>query len=234
MVLAPGTDARTSMVTLGHEKEGGAAGYFLCQRCNGDAGNWYDPAYGALWHYLARILLVEENMPSLGGPYPLLIKGVDPGAVVRSILSGMMAVNPRLRTQFSELEVAVKDRQLVTPPEGLHLLLALNPDRQLRVGGGGAERQAVHLGRLVRSVFVHAEIAWCPLYLVLTDSSGRDYWNTAQDILPWLRDRPGVARTVDLLLPVLDSAQLHTHEIHTGAHRAASLGPNGGTAVWAG
>jgi hypothetical protein len=225
MVLAPGRDSGTSVVTFGHEKEGGAAGYFLCERCNNDAGTWYDPAYGDLWHHLARRLLVEEHMPPQGGPYPLEVNGVDPGAIVRCVLSGMMALNPLLRAQFPDLQPAVEKRRPIAPPEGLHLLLALNPDRQLRVAGGGAQRQEIRSGQLIRVVYVYAEFAWCPLYLVLTDHSGRDYWSAAQDILPWMRDRPGATRTVDLLVPVLGHDQLHTHEIHNGANRAIAVGP---------
>jgi len=232
LVLKP-DDAGSSVTALGHEKQGGAAGYFLCAPCNNDAGNWYDTAYADMWQRLAVKLLRDGNMPSPGGPHLFIGPSIDPGAVVRSILSGMMALNPRLRTEFPVLQDAVQHRQVVRPPDCIHLLLALNPDRQLRVAGGGADRQDVRFGRVVRRVFVHSELAWTPLYLVLTDATGKAYWDRSPDILPWLLDAPGYTREVNLLLPVLTVDQLHGHVIHQGARRAGFNGPNGEMAIWA-
>jgi hypothetical protein len=218
------------VVTAGREKEGGAAGYFLCERCNNDAGNWYDPAFGELWNYLAKHLLVEGGMPSYGGPHLLSINGVDPGAVVRSTLSGMMRLNPALRNEYPALQRGVQYRERVESPMGLHLLVALNPDLRLRVAGGRAVRKELWRNLVLNEVVTLSEIAWTPLYLVLTDQSGRTYWDTSQDILPWLADEPGRKRTVDLLVPVLRPERLHTNEMHGGT---VVRRDDGVVAVWA-
>lgn len=231
LVWAPDPNGTGTVTALGHQKDGGAAGYFLCRKCNNDAGAWYDPAFGSFWHHLARALLVHDQMPPAGGPHLLIAEGVDPGAVVRSILSGMMAINPRLRTDFPSLSEAVHDEKQVAPPDGLYLLLAFTPDLQLRVSGGGSERQEVRGGRLVRSVFVHAEFAWAPLYLVLTDESGRQYWQSSHDILPWLVDQPGRRRPVNMLIPLLRTDSVHGSDIHLAARRAGFRGPNGEIAI---
>jgi hypothetical protein len=75
LVTAP--HGHGEVVTVGRELQGGCAGYFLCERCNNDAGNWYDSAFGALWNHLAKRLLVEEGMPPYGGPHLLSISGVE-------------------------------------------------------------------------------------------------------------------------------------------------------------
>ena len=232
LVLAPDPAGGGSVTSLGHEKEGGAAGYFLCVTCNNDAGKRYDQGFGTLWNLLASRFLVNNEMPPEGGPHPLSVGGIDPGAVVRSVLSGMMALNPALRVQFPVLQRAVQRNLRVKTPDHLHLLLGLHSDEFLRVSGGGAERQELRGGRLVRSTFVHAEIDWSPLYLVLTDPTGREYWKTAQDILPWLADVAGQQREVNLLLPVLTNRQLFGRAIHDGARRAEFNGPNNAV-LWA-
>ena len=79
-----------------------------------------------------------------------------------------------------------------------------------------------------------AEYAWAPLYLVLADRSGCDYWTGTTDILSWMMDRPGERRRVDLLVPVLTRDQLHSAEVHRGARQLPFPGPNGETTVWSG
>ena len=209
-------DGQSEIVTVGRKKEGGAAGYFLCEGCNNYAGNQYDQAFGALWNHLARLLLVNGGMPPYGGPHLLSVNGVDPGAVVRSILSGMMGLNPSLRTDYPLLQRAVQHREQVDRPTNLHLLLALNPELHLRVAGGRAVRQELWRGRALNNVVTLNEIAWAPLYLVLTDRTGRSYWDTSHDILDWLADVPGTTRSIDLLVPVLRPERIHTREIQGG------------------
>jgi len=219
------SDGRAEIVTVGREKEGGAAGYFLCEPCNNDAGNWYDPAFGAIWNHLAKRLLVDKRMPPYGGPHPLMVNGADPGAVVRSILSGMMGLNPALRAEYPVLQQAVQHREQVDRPAGLHLLLALNPELHLRVAGGRAVRQELWRGRKLNEVVTMSEIAWAPFYLVLTDHTGRTYWDTSYDLLDWLTEAPGQTRTIDLLVPVLRPERLHTREMQGGTvvHRANNM-----------
>jgi hypothetical protein len=210
-------DGHCELMSTGREKDGGAAAYLLCEKCNNEAGNWYDPGFGALWHHLANLFLRENKMPPFGGPYPMRITSVDPGAVVRAVLSGMMAQNPELRTRYPGLQRAVTQKSTVAAPEGLHLLVGLTNDLHLRVAGGTAIRQVVCRGRVLREVVTFNEWAWAPFYIVLTDKTGRDYWRSAWDMLCWLADDPGERRDVDLLLPVLRPEDFHTREMQGGA-----------------
>ena len=233
LVTVPGGGGNR-VISLGQEKEGGAAAYLLCRGCNEDAGRWYDPEFGALWVHLAKRLLVDGEMPPPGGPYVLSIENVDPGAFVRAVLSGMMGICPTLRTQFPELQSAVQLRKLVRPPNNLFLLLALYPELDCWVAGGGSQRNALGAGRSESPVFAFAEYAWSPLYLVLVDRSGCEYWTGATDILSWMMDRPGARRRIDLLVPVLTRDQLHSAEVHRGVRRLPVPGPNGEITVWSG
>lgn len=214
LVTVPG--GPTELVMTGREKEGGCAAYLLCEPCNNDAGKWYDPAFGALWHHLAGLFLKDGKIPPFGGPYPMTVTSVDPGAVVRAVLSGMMAQNRQLRSKYPALQEAVHLQSTVRAPDGLHLLVGLTSDLHLRVAGGTAIRQVLWRGRVVREVVTFNEWAWAPLYIVLTDKTGREYWSSAWDMLFWLADEPGKRRDVDLLLPVLRPEDFHTREMHGG------------------
>jgi hypothetical protein len=233
LVTAP-SNTGDQIISLGRKKEGGAAAFLLCRRCNEDAGNWYDPEFGALWVHLAKRLLTSGKMPPPGGPHVLSVDNVDPGAFVRAILSGMMGICPTLRTQFPQLQAAVQRRELIRPPDELYLLLALYPELDRWVAGGGSQRNVLRAGHSDPPVFAFAEYAWAPIYLVLTDRSGCDYWTGATDILSWMMDQPGERRRIDLLVPVLTRDQLHSAELHRGSRRLASPGPNGEIAIWAG
>jgi hypothetical protein len=156
-------------------------------------------------------------MPDYGGPYPLTVDPVDPGAVVRSILSGMMALNPVLRIDYPTLQVAVQHRKPVSVPRGLFLLLSLSPELHRRAAGGKAVRQDLWRGKVRKMVTTFNELEWAPLYLVLTDQSGREHWDGAQDVLPWINDAPGEVRSVNLLVPVIRPELIHTREIHGAA-----------------
>ncbi len=228
VVTKPGANSKL-VIGAGRPKDGGAARYLLCGGCNNLSGRLYDLAFGQLWHRLAKRLLVDGGMPPYGGPYTMTENQVDPGAFVRSVLAGMMALNPVLRVDFPELQRAVLEQLPVAPPPDLYLLLALNPDLNLRAAGGKLVRQPTLYGRPLKEVVSLAEICWAPLYMVLTDQSGRAEWPSAQPILEWLLDAPEQRRTVDLLLPVLRPEQLHTH----GMYGSTVVGRNGGmTATW--
>jgi hypothetical protein len=193
----------------GRHRAGGAKGYLLCESCNNAAGR-FDDAFGEFWHDLAHDLLVVGRMTTVRGPYPAAAHAIRPGAIVRSVLAGCMGLCPGLRDEFPVLVESILTGRVCQPPQGLHLLLALYAGPERWVSGGGAERVRLAGGR---HVYAHAEIVWPPIYLVLTDGSGRQEWSDAMDILPWLHDEPDNFREVSLLLPVLQGADLFSAEL---------------------
>jgi hypothetical protein len=120
----------------------------------------------------------------------------------------MLGMTRTLRQDYPELQRAVQDGAVVTPPKNLFLLLSLYAGPDKWIGGGGASRFERHGGTLSPLVSAQAEIAWPPFYCLLTDQTGRDRWSEAVDLLPWLCDAPGASREVCLLVPVVDRSSV--------------------------
>lgn len=194
----------------GRKRNGGAAAFLLCEPCNGIASK-YDDAFGQIWKDLFHDF--RGGLPAIRGPHPAEAPLMRPGAIVRSVLAGLMGLCPTLQTDFPTLVGAVKDGAVVRAPEGLHLLMTLYPGPDRWVSGGGIGRQTLRAGRAPTEVYAYGEVAWPPLYFILTDQSGKAEWPDAYDILSWLADEPGVERSVALLIPVLRANDLFTSDL---------------------
>ncbi len=111
--------------TLGPQgalKKGGLWFRTLCERCNNRAGERADRAYADFANRVSFAL----NTASVWVPSGVPPVNVAPGLVSRSVLIGMMAVNPRLRINHPSLaEQLLNDAPEVALPGGLQLRLAL-------------------------------------------------------------------------------------------------------------
>ena len=139
-VLVTRRDKRGSeRLGAGRERKGGANGYFLCEACNNKAGR-FDDAFGQFWSSLAHDLLLIGPMPTTRGPHPAITPPMRPGAIVRSVLAGVMALCPSVREKYPELVDAVRMAKVVEAPLALHLLLMLYGGPERWVSGGAYER----------------------------------------------------------------------------------------------
>lgn len=151
----------------GREKLGGLYVESLCAECNNvRAGAKRDPAYADFAQRMERALGTSLVLP---GPVPPI--NVAPGLVSRSVLIGLMAVNPRLREQYPSLaEQMVEDRPGIRLPGGLQLRLALTRQREARLAAQ-ASLSRVMIARAYYHAF--AELWFRPFAWALVPQTGR-------------------------------------------------------------
>lgn len=119
----------------GPEYEGGIWLKSLCAECNNRAGERADRAYA---DFAARARFVLNHC-SLAQPSDVPPVNLAPGLVSRSVLVGMMAVNPRLGVHHRSLAEQLMDTESeVVLPGNLQLRLALTVRRFARVAAAGA------------------------------------------------------------------------------------------------
>ncbi len=150
----------------GRELTGGLWVRTLCSDCNNvRGGRRRDPAYG---DFARRMDEAMRSTLLLSGPVPPV--NVAPGLVARSVLVGMMAVNPKLREQYPSLaEQVVEDASEIRLPGGLQLRLALTRQREARLAASASYDRVL----TVRS-FYHAmaEIWFRPFAWALVPKPG--------------------------------------------------------------
>ncbi|WP_098897496.1 hypothetical protein [Streptomyces sp. st77] len=119
--------------TTGRPKAGGMWLRGLCQECNSLAGENYDAAYGDFVARLTRYFAASKHLflPAADPAPPVL---VAPGRVARSVLFGMFATTPHLRTMFPGLADDLRQRSPhIAMPDGATLRMALYPSRSTRL-----------------------------------------------------------------------------------------------------
>lgn len=87
----------------GRGRKGGVHVHGLCRGCNALQGR-YDPAYAVLADGVARQLPPESPLLIPNHVNRLPEMAVQPGAAARSILIGLMALNPNIRAVHPELQ----------------------------------------------------------------------------------------------------------------------------------
>lgn len=115
--------SRGGTLTRARRDVGGLHFYGLCQECNGLQSK-YDPAYSELAQAVERQLRPGGPIVIPRGVHPLPDVTVRPGAAARSILIGMMALDPNLR----EIHPTIAQGLLAQVPE-----VRLPDDLALRV-----------------------------------------------------------------------------------------------------
>jgi hypothetical protein len=169
----------------------------LCEPCNNRVGSW-DDFFGDFWFCLTALLAGVQGKVS---PSPLVIemeKG-RPGAIARSILGGMFAINPGLRPQWPDVATAVMNGAPVEPPHDMVLLLELYLGAQGWVSGGGAKLNP----RTGVASYLDGEWVWPPLHVILTRPKFRSQWPNAMEISDWLSDAGTSVRRVVVQMPAV-------------------------------
>lgn len=156
--------------TAGRPRTGGMWLRGLCRDCNSLAGENYDAAYG---DFTARISAyfsarTRLRLPAAESAPPV---SVAPGRVARSVLIGMFATTPHLRTMFPSLACDLQHRRPhIAMPDGATLRMALYPSRSTRLAS-----MAYGLRILTRRQHYHvfSEIYFRPLAWVLSPNEDR-------------------------------------------------------------
>lgn len=196
-----------SRVQPGHRRDGGTAMWFLCEKCNGTTGR-FDEEFVRWWRMLVMDwpnTAARQSGESRVGNFP----AVRPGAFIRSVLSGMFALNPTLRPRYPEIATAILTGEPAVLPSGLRLLMSLyRGDTRYVLGHTTVVETQLHGDSL--AVNLEGEWAWPPLHLALADESGPRRWPDAMNISAWMRDHPDVIRDVPAVLGVFDESDLST------------------------
>ncbi len=200
-----------SMVQPGRRRDGGSAGWFLCESCNGIVGR-FDEEFVRWWKMLVRDwpnTAARTSGESRVGVFP----AVQPGAFIRSVLGGMFALNPTLRPRHPEIATAILTGEPATLPIDLSLLMCLYRGHTRYVLGHTTVVETLAYGNSL-AVNLQGEWAWPPFHLALADASGLRRWPDAMNVSAWLGDGPEYVRDVPTVLGVLDEVDLST--VHLG------------------
>jgi hypothetical protein len=202
------------VVTRGTPRSGGLHMYGLCAACNGLQSE-HDSAYGALAGAVRGCapgsdLLTGRRVTMPGAR-------IRPGAVARSTLIGMFALNPGLRAIVRAAAEALLSRSSRVPLEGQRLMLALAAGRTARVAGAMLGRHV--MGEPARRGTIgwhsHAQVYFPPLAWQLTDTKpgllDREGW---RDVTAWLLLPPDRAVRLNTAVPDLPAV---VHPLH-GRH----------------
>lgn len=120
-------------ISPGQPRIGGMWVRGLCRDCNSLAGASLDRAYAEFAHSVIRHLGTSSSLQQLGSAPPVPLA---PGLVSRSILFGMHALNPKLRTLFPDLALGLLSGGAVRLPTGLRLRLGAYRLSKARLSGG--------------------------------------------------------------------------------------------------
>lgn len=195
----------------GMPQKGGLFIESLCRDCNSWAGARYDGAYSDFAHRLE----FATNSAALFLPRDVPPVSLAPGLVSRSILIGLMAVNPRIRVNYPMLADQLLDEDPeIRLPGGLELRMALTAQRTARLAAAPSimkvlDRRLFHLAL--------AEVWFRPLAWALVPTPGHTPelgpdlvvahgWTDATD---WLRY--STARTSVDLRNIVKSLPLVRH-----------------------
>lgn len=204
----------------GRGEKGGIWVFGHCTDCNGLQAK-YDGAY-AEFVDLAR----HRTRPTLDLHIPgtaqlLPNETIRPGAVVRSVLIGLTALNPNIRILYPEfVESLLDEKPHVTVPADLKLRLALTDDPIARVGGAVGDVLLFHRVRPYETALgtvSMGSIYFAPLAWQLADADRyqlMDYEGWA-DVTPWTKYAPGDAIPLQRLVRRLPTV---THPAHVPSH----------------
>lgn len=203
----PITRAQTN--TLSYKRgfrEGGIRVKHQCGACNGVLSK-YDGALKSFWE---GGLFVRATIVGRGDLPPecvVSLEGIDPGAVIRSLVGALSALNDDVANDYPELVRAVLDNTPYSPPSDLLLGLGLHTGTKCNAISGYQ-----HLGppdrRLARLLLQDqiASLAFPPYsFVIRREAAIRD---PHANIGGWLNERAGHRRSVALVLPVLADVEV--------------------------
>jgi hypothetical protein len=189
-------------LAAGRARSGGARAYLLCGDCNGRVGTW-DRWFCDFWHSLMNSMAPYWGQSSSASVLIELERG-HPGAIIRSILGGMFAINRRLREQWPDVAGAILSGNAQAPPSDMQLWLDIYLGARGYISGGGS-RVDVQTGL---ASYVDGEMTWPPLHMILSRQGEAAASVGATDISGWLTDAGDVVRRVNLQFQVIDDSGL--------------------------
>jgi hypothetical protein len=196
--------------TLRYERgfaQGGIRVKQQCAACNGRLSR-YDGALKPFWNggFYARAVVLNSG-GSCGRYLPMQFDGIDPGAVVRSLVGSLSALNDDLAVGYPDLMRAVLDNTAFAPPSDLVLGLGLHiGTRCFATSGYKCLSPPDTQLRRLRLQDQLASLAFPPYSFVVRRKAALDdpHFNVAE----WLRETAGHSRQVSLILPILADADI--------------------------
>lgn len=204
------TENGVSVIEPGRRRDGGSAGWFLCESCNGITGG-YDEEFIRWWKMLVMDwpnIQSRKSGDTRVGAFP----AGKPGSFIRSVLGGMFAFNPSLLPRYQEVAAAILSGEPgALPPELCLLMSHYRGDVRYVLGQFSIIRTPRNGDSLYAesvALDLQGEWAWPPFHLALTNASGVRRWPQAMNISAWLGDRPADMRDVSVVVGVLDEVDL--------------------------
>ncbi|GHJ48253.1 hypothetical protein Cs7R123_55950 [Catellatospora sp. TT07R-123] len=212
VVHTPEQDRIPKMVH-GRPRDGGLYVFGLCPGCNG-LQSTYDGAYGDLVRSLKSLWVQDWGM-RLKWRCPMPSAEFRPGSVARSILIGMMGINPTIRDAHPVLAKALIDKSpVVGLPEDVRLRVALARGLTARIAGpNGGSFGFGNLGvdrPLPLTSLAHVYFPPLAWQLSSRDSSllDRERW---ADVSDWLAYDPAETADLATLCPPLPPVAYPSH-----------------------
>ncbi|SCE34808.1 hypothetical protein GA0115237_1119122 [Streptomyces sp. ScaeMP-6W] len=166
--------------TSGRPYAGGMWLRGLCGECNSLAGGRYDAAYGDFARRLRSYTKVARRA-TLPEPFSAPAVSVAPGLVSRSVMFGMFAISPHLRTLSPGLAEDLRSgRTHITMPDGFSLRFALYPLRAARLTGPVYSQRILSRRQHYHTL---AEVFFSPLAWVLTPGRKSTSLETTENVL---------------------------------------------------
>jgi hypothetical protein len=203
-----GTRAEIGLARVqpGTFRDGGTWMWLLCAACNGKVGK-HDEEFIRWWRGMVNSWS-EIDEPKPGEFRTGRMPKSRPGAFVRSVLGGMFACNPQLRTRCPDVAAAIISGDPVALPSDLQLLMSLYWQEYRYVLGQMTVVVTGTNSLSSCSLSVESEWAWPPFHLALVNSNTSDFWPDAMDISAWALESPKVIRDVEMGFGVLDERDL--------------------------
>ncbi len=188
-------------------RDGGTWMWLLCEPCNRKVGK-HDEEFIRWWYGMVRSWS-ETNEPKPGELRAGRLPNSQPGAFVRSVLGGMFAFNPHLRTRCPDVAAAVLSGDPVALPSDLQLKMSLYWHSNRYVLGQMTIVVTERDTWSSTSLSVEGEWAWPPFHLALVDPNRTDFWPDAMDISAWMLEAPDTVRDVEMRFGVLGVNDLY-------------------------
>jgi hypothetical protein len=216
------TDQHSDM-RRGKARHGGMYVFGLCESCNGLASKW-DAAYCELAWALEG-LWPRDLRTQMPRTVSLPAVDIRPGTVARSLLIGMCAINPNIRTTHPALPAALLGGGPATLPSDMRLRVALCRSNRARISGAisglvfaGPYAQPLIDGK-PPGVAYDAAVHFPPLAWALTrnEKSILDRQGYG-DASTWLTYDPNDVVNLAALLPELPYADYPQHDPALGPY----------------
>jgi hypothetical protein len=210
---------------FGRPQSGGIWLFGHCQPCNQAAGA-FDDAYRDFAD-VVRPGIPRGLVAPAGYRWAPTNTAIRPGAIARSVLSGMFALNPTLRERYPDLALMLGDKTAppVELPHDVRLRLAAHAGTRARVTGSyggwylrleGGQRSD---GVMTAASVLFPPLAWHLAFPDVPEAEGPTVFRPLLDIEGWadvsdwvrlpVDHRQSTARAIGAALPLVDLPEAH-------------------------